>query len=137
MVATHQTLRMRPGPTVLTFYQALSDSAPRTARQALLATPREVWARRILDDLARPHPDIRERTKRLDVFRHGHAMVRPRPGTIWGTDRSQLLEGAGRLQFAHADASGMSLFEEANYRGVLAAERALRRLGVRFDSSLA
>jgi hypothetical protein len=30
----------------------------------------------------------------------------------------------------------MSLFEEANYRGVLAAERALQHLGVPFSSSL-
>jgi hypothetical protein len=40
------------------------------------------------------------------------------------------------LRFAHADASGFSLFEEAQYRGVLAAERTLRRLGVKFVSSL-
>jgi hypothetical protein len=40
------------------------------------------------------------------------------------------------LQFAHGDVSGLSLFEEANYRGVLAAERTLRRLGVSFASSL-
>jgi monoamine oxidase len=137
VVATHQEIRIRPGPTVLTFYQALSDRSPKAAREELLATPREVWAQRILDDLARPHPDIRDRTTRLDVFRHGHAMARPRPGTLWSERRSRLVQGAGRLQFAHADASGMSLFEEANYRGVLAAERALKRLGVRFTSSLA
>ena len=35
-----------------------------------------------------------------------------------------------------ADVSGFSLFEEAQYRGVLAAERTLRRLGLRFRSSL-
>jgi len=44
--------------------------------------------------------------------------------------------GGERLRFAHADVSGFSLFEEAQYRGVLAAERTLRRLGVRFRSSL-
>ena len=32
--------------------------------------------------------------------------------------------------------SAVSIFEEAQYRGVLAAERTLRRLGVRFSSSL-
>jgi len=44
--------------------------------------------------------------------------------------------GSGRIRFAHADVSGLSLFEEANYRGVLAAERTLARLGVSFASSL-
>jgi hypothetical protein len=41
-----------------------------------------------------------------------------------------------RLQFAHADVSSVSLFEEANHRGVLAAERVLHKLGVRFTTSL-
>jgi hypothetical protein len=40
------------------------------------------------------------------------------------------------VHFAHADASGMSLFEEANYQGVRAAEAVLRHLGVRFASAL-
>jgi hypothetical protein len=33
------------------------------------------------------------------------------------------------LQFAHADLSGFSIFEEAQYWGVQAADRVLRRLG--------
>jgi len=53
-----------------------------------------------------------------------------------GVAAQRLKQGVGRLHFAHADVSGMSLFEEANYRGVLAAERALRYLGVPFASSL-
>jgi hypothetical protein len=31
--------------------------------------------------------------------------------------------------YAHSDLSGLPLFEEAQYRGVLAADRALTRLG--------
>jgi hypothetical protein len=41
------------------------------------------------------------------------------------------VERRGRVHVAHADASGMSLFEEANDRGVAAAEAVLAALGVR------
>ena len=44
--------------------------------------------------------------------------------------------GGRRASLAHADLSGLSLFEEAQYRGVLAAERVLQRRGRRFVSSL-
>jgi hypothetical protein len=35
----------------------------------------------------------------------------------------------GRLLFANSDLSGFSIFEEAQYRGVRAAERVLEKLG--------
>jgi hypothetical protein len=84
----------------------------------------------------RAHPDIRQVTTRLDVFRNAHAMARPLPGLIWGEARRLFAADGVRLRFAHADVSGFSLFEEAQYRGVLAAERTMRRLGVQFVSSL-
>jgi hypothetical protein len=40
------------------------------------------------------------------------------------------------VHFAHSDASGLSLFEEAQYRGVAAAERVLAALGVRTETIL-
>jgi len=129
VVATHQNLRVAPGPTVLTWYYALADADPLAARRTLLQTPREVWAEQILGELSRAHGDIRELTSRLDVFRHGHAMIRPIPGSLWHSGRSRLGRSWGRLHLAHADVSGLSLFEEANYRGVVAADRALRALG--------
>ena len=75
-------------------------------------------------------------TTRLDVFRNAHAMARPLPGLIWGEARRRFAADGAHLRFAHADVSGFSLFEEAQYRGVLAAERTLRRLRKPFTSSL-
>jgi phytoene dehydrogenase-like protein len=134
VVATHQSMASRPGPTVLTWYRPLTEEAPRKARQRLLSTSREAWAEAALVDLERPHPEIRAITRRVDVFANGHGMVIPRPGLIWGEARRQLVERRGRVHVAHADASGMSLFEEANDRGVAAAEAVLAALGQRVDS---
>jgi glycine/D-amino acid oxidase-like deaminating enzyme len=134
VVATHQGVATRPGPTVLTWYLPLAAGSPGEGRQRLLATTREQWAEAALADLAKPHPEIRSITKRIDVFANGHAMVRPVPGLIWGAARRGLLGRRGRVHFAHADASGISIFEEANDRGVQAAEAVLAALGERVQS---
>ena len=63
-------------------------------------------------------------------------MVRPRTGLIWSEARLRALEGTRRLHAAHSDASGLSIFEEAQYQGVRAAERVLARSGGRAESLL-
>ncbi|NJD33949.1 MAG: FAD-dependent oxidoreductase [Betaproteobacteria bacterium] len=134
VVATHQQLRYAPGPTVLTWYRALHEES--ASRQRRLLQGHAAWAEEVLADLSVPHPEIRELTTRIDIHRHAHAMIRPLPGRLWGGARQAFELDRPGIRFAHADASGLSLFEEANYRGVLAAERTLARLGVSFASSL-
>ncbi len=136
VVATHQSLATHPTETVLTYYHALADGSPLEQRKRLLATSWSDWIESILYDLSRPHPDIRELVSRIDIIRWGHAMVRPRVGFIWSEARRRIIEYNSRIHFAHSDLSGYSIFEEAQYRGVLAAERVLDRLGVDFYSSL-
>ena len=135
VVATHQHLAAHQDQTVVTWYDALCDGPPERERRRLLTTRWAMWAEKILRDLSRPHPDIRQLVSRLDLIRWGHAMVRPRPGFIWGEARQRLLNVQDRVLFAHSDLSGYSIFEEANYRGVLAAERALESLKIPFASS--
>ncbi|MFM8333283.1 MAG: FAD-dependent oxidoreductase, partial [Candidatus Methylumidiphilus sp.] len=120
--ATHQQMRYAAGPSVLTFYHAFSAATPTQARSRLLTTPREAWAEWILNDLGRVLPDLRARAVSLDVFRWPHAMARPAVGSLFGAARMRLVQGQAPLWLAHSDLSGFSLFEEANYRGVAAAE---------------
>ncbi len=126
VTATHQLIRRHLPGTVFTYYRALHDVTPAEGRRLLRDTPRMAWAEGILSELERVHPDIRQRVTRLDVFRNGHAMRRPVPGSLFGGGRA-LLAGFRhpRLKLAHADLSGFSLFEEAQYRGVLAAQACL------------
>lgn len=133
--ASHQKLDPRPGPTVLTYYQALGDVAD--ARQQLATQGAEHWGRAALAALAGPHPDVVQRATRVQVTRYGHAMSIPVPGVqtflsqigLQGTPgkRKLLLNGerqralptpaTARLAFAHSDWSGYSVFEEAFTRG--------------------
>jgi len=136
VVATHQSLASAPGPTVLTWYMALSDMAPADARRLLLARAAAEWERIIRDDLVATNPDLDGAIRRIDLWRWGHAMVRPVPGLIWGEARARAAEPHPPLFFAHSDLSGMSIFEEAHYRGATAAEAAMRDLGLPFAPSL-
>ncbi len=141
VTATHQLIRRRLSGTVFTYYRALHDVTPAEGRRLLLDMPREAWAEGILSELERAHPDIRKLTTRLDIFRNGHAMRRPVPGSIfhdhrnngWPQGQREKLANfeSPRITLAHADLSGFSLFEEAQYRGVLAAERVIRRYDAR------
>ncbi|WP_341676543.1 NAD(P)-binding protein [Niveibacterium sp. SC-1] len=127
-VATHQNFRLRPAPSVWTWYCALDDLPAREARRRLLADEPGTWARRALQDMAQAHPDIAAHVQRIDCVRHGHAMCRPMPGFLTAAGRAWFAQGEADLQFAHADVSGFSLCEEAHDRGVRAAERIARRL---------
>jgi hypothetical protein len=55
-------------------------------------------------------------------------MARPVPGFLASDGRHRLTAASGNLLFANSDVSGFSIFEEAQYRGVQAAERALHSL---------
>ncbi|MGB9612380.1 MAG: twin-arginine translocation pathway signal protein, partial [Bryobacteraceae bacterium] len=74
----------------------------------------------------RAHPDIRQCVRRIDIFRIGHAMPRPAPGAIFHPERRRRARPAGTLVYANSDLSALSLFEEALYRGVRAADHVLR-----------
>jgi glycine/D-amino acid oxidase-like deaminating enzyme len=127
--ATHMSLRTRQEQSVWTYYRALADGEPAVVRQNLLKADWRTWKDAILDDLARAHPDVRECVSRVDIMRIGHAMARPVPGFLESEVRKRLVEGKGPVYFANSDLSGFSIFEEAQYRGVSAADRVLRDLG--------
>ena len=71
------------------------------------------------------HPNIRRCVTHVDLVRIGHAMVRPTVGFL-SADARRDQEWAPRgIHLAHSDLSGLSLFEEAQYRGVAAADAVL------------
>ena len=129
VVATHQNVQMRTDQTVITHYWALAQATPAAARKDLLGTDWGTWKERILNDLEWAHKDIRACVSRVDIFRNGHAMVRPVPGFLTNAERKSWLAGRERFYYASADVSGFSIFEEAQYRGVEAAKRAMKAIG--------
>ena len=125
VTATHQSGR-DVGPTVLTWYRPLTESAPSAERQQLEALGHAHWAEACVSELELAHPDIRELITRVDIGRLGHGMVRPTPGLRQHLGAAA--QSIGRVHFAHTDLSGVALCEEAADHGVRAAELALAEL---------
>jgi protoporphyrinogen oxidase len=138
VVATHQSDRHGgpPGATVWTWYLSLVDEDEAAAHRWLEALTWREAAEIAVADLRRAHPDIQDCVERLDVWRWGHAMIRPRPGFVFGRARREASRPLGDVHFAHTDLSGLPLFEEAQHHGVRAAEEILARRGVRTQSLL-
>lgn len=128
VVATHQT-GLDHGPTVWTWYYALTDPGAAAREKLLSATHRE-WADVAFQDLARAHEDLARCVDRIDVFRWGHAMTRPRVGQRRALAAAHAERADGRIHFAHTDLSGIALFEEAHDHGVRAAEEVLSALSI-------
>ena len=130
--ASHQSLAPVFGATVLTHYRALGDvpGGHGAGRKLLLQRPWSQWRDEIVSELSRAHPDLAGKTTRIDIMRYGHAMAMPVPqsnGRVGA--RPPINESAPgnrkqpypdrhvpsweRLNFAHSDWAGYSVFEEA------------------------
>jgi glycine/D-amino acid oxidase-like deaminating enzyme len=130
VVATHQSFALHVPRTVWTYYWALVQGSPEQNRRWLLAQDWATLRDRVLADLSRAHRDIADCVSRVDIMRLGHAMVRPTVGFLSSPSRAAVqAAGRDRLYYAHSDVSGLALFEEAQYRGVVAADAALAAVG--------
>lgn len=117
--ARHQSLQTVPGQTVLTYYRAFGlDPAQ---RHSLYDQPWSHWRDAVLAELSVPHPDLPDKATRLEVMRYGHAMSVPVPGIRSSAALLALQKPLPapwqRLQFAHSDLAGYSVFEEAFGQG--------------------
>ncbi|MBV6494244.1 MAG: hypothetical protein LDLANPLL_02275 [Turneriella sp.] len=125
VVAEHQKIGKLPHARTLTFFHAFDEDDTLHSRRKLLSMREGEAIEFILRELEVPHPNIRENIEEVGVYRWAHAMVRPVPGFISG-EGVRLLDKIDTNFFAaHSDLSGMSNFEEAQYRGVIAAKKVL------------
>ncbi len=129
VVATHQEITTRRGPTVITNYYPLSSTNPSAGRKRLSELSAAEWSKLVVQDLEKMHPGIRQQILSIELWPWGHGMIRPSVGFIWGETRAQMKDNFGNVFFAHSDMSGISNFEEAQYQGVEAAKRVLTELG--------
>lgn len=116
--------------TVLTYYRAHGGPDVAASRAALARAPWEALADEVLRDLAPAHPHLRDELTRIDLMVWGHGMPRPRPGFLGAHPFEVPCALDPRIAWAHADQSGVALFEEAQARGVRAAEALAPALGL-------
>jgi len=123
VVATNQWIRQaKPASTVFTAYHALAEMP---AARTWLATASAAELLQIC------HGDLRQAygsafddcVERVEITVRGHAMASPVPGFLGRAGIEALRQADGRILFAHADLSGLSVFEEAAWWGNQAAMR--------------
>ncbi|NUZ04638.1 FAD-dependent oxidoreductase [Schlegelella sp. ID0723] len=122
--AGHQSMRPVAERVVLTAYRAFGDgdAAQRaTARSRLLAEPWQPHAAALFAEWEAVHPDLQRKARQVRLMRYGHAMSIPVPGVRSSPALAALAAVPGRVQFAHGDLAGYSIFEEALHHGRRAA----------------
>jgi hypothetical protein len=127
--ASHQLTPPRDR-TVLTYFRAFGEPDVAGARATLLGKRWDELGAMVLSDLASAHPDLGRRMSRMDLVVWGHGMPRPRVGFLGERPFEAAQRLARRVSWAHADVSGMALFEESQRAGVIAAEIAAADAGI-------
>ncbi|MBI1891918.1 MAG: NAD(P)-binding protein [Burkholderiales bacterium] len=128
VVSTHQDIRVTPPrETVFTAYIALTGQSPTEARRWLVAAaPDELLDLAASDLTAAYGIQFGRYVQRADITLRGHAMAIPHIGFLSTKGMQALRDADGPLLFAHADLSGLSVFEEAAWWGYQAALKVLR-----------
>jgi protoporphyrinogen oxidase len=124
--AQHQDIKRFQDKITLTYYHPLDHLQTAAARKEAIQNTPEQWAEIVFQNLSKAHPDIRLLCDSISVWIWGHGMAQPKPGAIWGELRKQRQQPIDpSIFFAHSDLSGISIFEEAFYQGIRAANQLL------------
>ncbi|MCB1178353.1 MAG: NAD(P)/FAD-dependent oxidoreductase [Leptospiraceae bacterium] len=128
--ANHQDLTYNRNKGVITYYLPLDSKAGKDIRKEIIKYRSEDWKKIVLDDLERLHPGISKDIIKIDFWVWGHGMISPGINYLWSKEREKMLESFNGIEFAHSDMSGISVFEEAQFRGCEAAKKILRKVKV-------
>lgn len=122
----HQNINQITGEKVITYYKSFSTDHCRKARKELYAMKEDKMKALVLEDLKKAHPLIEDFILEMRFHKIGHAMIAPVPDQIFGEKAKVAKEPVDeKIFFAHSDLSGISIFEEAFYQGIRAAEQML------------
>jgi monoamine oxidase len=119
------SVEQTPAP-VLTSYRALSQGSPLTTRQWLAQASEKELLAFASEDLVAAYGDrFWRQLKSVRLTLRAHGMPSPAPGFLSNPINLALRAERGRVQFAAAELSGYSVFEEAAWWGSEAARSVL------------
>ncbi|RYY67027.1 MAG: hypothetical protein EOO13_15045 [Chitinophagaceae bacterium] len=127
--ATHQLPQQVFGARNLTYYLPLTGGDSKAERVKAASLTHEDWCKLVIADMEKVHPGIEPLIAEINVTLWGHSMVQPLPGFLFGEPRKELAQSIDNsIHFAHTDIAGISIFEEAFYQGINAAEKVIENL---------
>ncbi|MCP2039511.1 hypothetical protein L1281_000076 [Neisseria sp. HSC-16F19] len=114
----------KPPRTIFTAYTALNHAPPAEVRRWLMDAPDAALLETAAAELVAIYgPHFWQHVIHTDIAVRAHAMAAPVPGFLANPVLESLRRHRSRLVFAHSDMSGYSVFEEACWQGVRAAEK--------------
>jgi hypothetical protein len=125
--ANHQDVSS-PSQGVISYYLPLTGNV-KQRRSEVYTASYEHWRDKIVNELSYAHENIEAYISHLDIWIWGHGMILPETGYIWNSQRREHMRPIDdKIFFAHSDLSGISIFEEAFYQGIRAANEIIRSL---------
>ena len=125
MAAANQLINTaKPPRTIFTAYAALNHAPSAEVRRWLMDAPDAALLETAAAELLAIYgPRFWQHVIHTDISVRAHAMAAPVPGFLANPVLASLRRHHSRLVFAHSDMSGYSVFEEACWQGVRAAEK--------------
>lgn len=116
--SSHQTLQTHQEQFVFTYYKALYSESASKERRKLEQRSETELAHDLLNELERIYPNCRERITDIVIRKIGHGMISPQSNYVFSNTWLRFQEAQQGLYFCHTDFCGMSIFEEAFYKGL-------------------
>ncbi|MES2837025.1 MAG: FAD-dependent oxidoreductase [Bacteroidota bacterium] len=123
--ACHQNFNSDDKRTVITYYYNFSEESSKIERNKIREKDENYWKSFIIEDLKNAHLKIENLIEEIQIVVWGHGMISPKVGFRSSKSRQILENGFDNIYFANSDVSGISIFEQAFYRGICAAKSVL------------
>lgn len=123
--ATHQSMNRQTGKTVLTYYKALNTSSAKEEREALYSKSLQQIATEITEELDKIYPNSSQQIETIEIKKIGHGMISPQVNLLTTKAFQRYAKPIDSVYFCHTDFCGISIFEEAFYKGIQTAKSIL------------
>lgn len=121
--SSHQTVQTHQEQLVFTYYKSFYSEDASKERRKLEQRSESQLAHDLLNELERIYPNCREWITDVVIRKIGHGMISPQSNYVFSNTWQQFQEARNGLYFCHTDFCGMSIFEEAFYKGLETANR--------------
>lgn len=118
VVATHQLTSLNKEKQVFTFYQSLNKGGAYELRKDLRNISIEKIKEQVIHSLIEVYPEIEGHLHEVEIRKFGHGMIAPVQGLMSSPTFARYREPYRKIYFCHTDYCGISIFEEAFYKGI-------------------
>lgn len=121
--ANHQSFSQKNENIVLTYFYALNEKSAKECRAFLYSKNQLELESIVLNDLKQIYDIAKLNIKEFKYRIIGHGMISPSPNFLFSKDLAFFNKAWNNIYFCHTDYCGISIFEEAFYKGIETAKK--------------